>query len=948
MRRKYLFLIGMLILGFILLPKAGNTFAAVSAASSNPSISYSTHVQDIGWQSPVSDGAMSGTEGQAKRLEAIKISVNNAQDLGVQYSTHVQNVGWQAPVSDGAMSGTEGQALRLEAIKIQLTGVQAQNYDIYYRVHAETYGWMNWVKDGDLAGTTGQSKRLEAIEMVIIPKGATPPANTTTSTIEWANPDVSYSTQVQDYGWLSPVSGGQPSGKPSEGKRIEAVQVSLKNAPYTGGISYTTQVQDYGWLNNVSDGTTSGTIGQSKRAEAIQVNLTGEMANHFDIYYRVESQGYGWLDWAKNGESAGTMGLSKQMEAIEIVLVQKGAVAPGATDKPFITKPTVAYSSQIQDIGWQDPVSDGALSGTVGQAKRLEAIKINVQNWPYSGGITYSTNVQDIGWTSNVSDGAVSGTVGQDKRLEAIKINLTGDIANYFDVYYRVQTQSFGWLDWAKNGDPTGTEGMSTRLEGIEIVLVAKGGTAPGSTNKPYITKPSVVYSSQVQNIGWQDPVADGVTSGTVGQALRLEAIKINLQNASYNGGITYSAHVQDYGWMNSVSDGQIAGTVGQGKRMEAININLTGDIANYFDVYYHVQIESYGWLGWAKNGMNAGSTGLGKRIEAIEIKMVPKGQGDPVIQDAAFYQRGPTSYLTTAYNYTLSQALDIQMSKLPQTSLYDKYVREDALTKDANGNWIVNGSSSTLSNVYSGPGTNYSLDGTINGGTSVTILKTITNPGQPTWYQISAWINATRDEVSYYMNPLNFPIGTDGYFQFLNLSQSAGLNASEVNQKILNGKGILQGKASSFIQAGTQYGINEIYLISHALLETGNGTSQLATGVTVSSVNGQPVTPMVVYNMYGVHAFDSCPLQCGSEFAYQQGWTTPEAAIIGGAKYISTNFIAQGQDTLYKMRWNPASPGTHQYATDDRWAINQVSSIKSLYDLLNSYSLVFDQPKYQ
>jgi mannosyl-glycoprotein endo-beta-N-acetylglucosaminidase len=47
-------------------------------------------------------------------------------------------------------------------------------------------------------------------------------------------------------------------------------------------------------------------------------------------------------------------------------------------------------------------------------------------------------------------------------------------------------------------------------------------------------------------------------------------------------------------------------------------------------------------------------------------------------------------------------------------------------------------------------------------------------------------------------------------------------------------------------------------------------------------------------------------------------------------------------------MRWNPASPGTHQYATDIRWAINQVSSIKSLYDLLTNYALVFDEPQYQ
>ena len=43
-------------------------------------------------------------------------------------------------------------------------------------------------------------------------------------------------------------------------------------------------------------------------------------------------------------------------------------------------------------------------------------------------------------------------------------------------------------------------------LEAIEIKLVEKGGAAPGPTNKPFIfTDPSVVYSTHVQDIGWQE-----------------------------------------------------------------------------------------------------------------------------------------------------------------------------------------------------------------------------------------------------------------------------------------------------------------------------------------------------------------------------------------------------------------------------------------------------------
>lgn len=290
-----------------------------------PSLSYSTHVQDIGWQNPVSDGELSGTVGQAKRLESIKISIPNIQDLGVKYSTHVQDYGWLDYVSNGEASGTTGKGKRLEAIKMELTGTEAENYDIYYRVHAQDYGWMNWVKNGELAGTAGESKRLEAIEVMISDKQSAPPS-------------VTYKTHVQNYGWLNAVSDGVLSGTVGKGLRIEALQISLENQPYAGDIIYSTHVENYGWLTNASDGATSGTTGENKRVEAIQINLTLEMAKQYDIYYRVHAQDYGWLGWAKNGEPAGTEGLAKRLEAIQIVLVKKDGKAPGSVEKPFIKK----------------------------------------------------------------------------------------------------------------------------------------------------------------------------------------------------------------------------------------------------------------------------------------------------------------------------------------------------------------------------------------------------------------------------------------------------------------------------------------------------------------------------------------------------------------------------------------------------------------------------------
>ena len=77
-------------------------------------ISYRAHVQDIGWQEYVSDGEMSGTSGQSKRLEAINIRLSSVINGGVSYRTHIQDIGWQEYVSDDEMSGTSGQSKRLD------------------------------------------------------------------------------------------------------------------------------------------------------------------------------------------------------------------------------------------------------------------------------------------------------------------------------------------------------------------------------------------------------------------------------------------------------------------------------------------------------------------------------------------------------------------------------------------------------------------------------------------------------------------------------------------------------------------------------------------------------------------------------------------------------------------------------------------------------------------
>lgn len=451
-----------------------NTINTGFINTSGKYIAYHSHIQGIGWQNSVADGVTSGTSGQSKRIEAVKIKLGDKIASGnVTYRTYVQGYGWLNWVSNGSVSGTNGQSKRVEAIQVKLSGDVANNYDVYYRVYCQSYGWLDWAKNGETAGTMTLSKRVESIEVKLVPKGNEAPGATNKPSII---PGVSYKTHAQTYGWLSTVNDGAVSGTTGQGKRLEAINISLPSNEYSGDIQYRTYMQTYAWQNWVSGGTNSGVTGQSKRMEAIQIKLTGERANQYDVYYRVHAQSYGWLGWAKNGETAGTTGLSRRLEAIQIVLVRKGGNAPGSTANACIDG-NVSYSTHVQTYGWQSAVGNGLTSGTVGLAKRLEAIKINLVNPQFGGSIEYRTHVQTYGWQNWVSNGAISGTSGQSKRLEAIQIRLTGDMANNYDIYYRVQCQTYGWMNWVKNGETAGTSGESKRLEAIQIKIVPKGST---------------------------------------------------------------------------------------------------------------------------------------------------------------------------------------------------------------------------------------------------------------------------------------------------------------------------------------------------------------------------------------------------------------------------------------------------------------------------------------
>lgn len=270
-----------------------------------PSICYTTHIQDIGWQNQVKDGEMAGTEGQAKRLEAIKITLKDLSGVKIKYQTHIQDIGWQDWKYDGTLAGTEGQSKRLEAIRIELE--ESDKYSIMYRVHIQDIGWQDWRYDGEKAGTEGQSKRLEAIQIKIVEK------QTSIS--------VNYSVHVQDIGWQNWKAEEKIAGTEGQSKRLEAIKIELLTNIKNLKLKYRVHIQDIGWQDWKDSEEMAGTEGQSKRLEAIQIKL--ENTQDYSIEYRVHVQDIGWQDWVKDGEISGTEGQSKRLEAIQIRIISK-------------------------------------------------------------------------------------------------------------------------------------------------------------------------------------------------------------------------------------------------------------------------------------------------------------------------------------------------------------------------------------------------------------------------------------------------------------------------------------------------------------------------------------------------------------------------------------------------------------------------------------------------
>ena len=135
------------------------------------------------------------------------------------------------------------------------------------------------------------------------------------------------------------------------------------------------------------------------------------------------------------------------------------------------------YSAHVSNIGWMPEVSDGAVAGTTGRvAAACEALKAEVatrRSTPAASSTAHTCRTSD-GWPGPIRR-TTSARSAAACEMEALEIRLTGDLADHYSIRYSAHVQDIGWQDWVADGQTAGTTGQARRVEAVKIELVPKG-----------------------------------------------------------------------------------------------------------------------------------------------------------------------------------------------------------------------------------------------------------------------------------------------------------------------------------------------------------------------------------------------------------------------------------------------------------------------------------------
>ena len=185
-----------------------------------------------------------------------------------------------------------------------------------------------------------------------------------------------------------------------------------------------------------------------------------------------------------------------------------------------------------------------------------------------------------------------------------------------------------------------------------------------------------------------------------------------------------------------------------------------------------------------------------------------------------------------------------------------------------------------------------------------------------------SYFVAASTKAVRYYMDPRNW-LDETNIFMFEDQSYHSSYQTLALVQKIIQPNTTLYDNADDFVTAGAKYNISPVYLAAKAYSELGTTTYTISgKSITVNGVT------YPAYNVYNIGAADSAAgnaaynglVYAVSGTTYGRPWNTLTKAIVGGAGYISSNFISNNQNSRYLEHFNVMNGlsyvGTHVYMT--------------------------------
>ena len=184
----------------------------------------------------------------------------------------------------------------------------------------------------------------------------------------------------------------------------------------------------------------------------------------------------GFLNGNREKEGGGNRGRRAAAVSAGVLLPDEEVRQTAEVRRPYVEVPEMGalYGIHVQGKGWSNYFADNAY-GMAPAGGYITAIRATLHNQPsgMTGTIEYQVNLSGSGWLDWQADAGEAGSALGVMPLEAVCMRLTGDLAEYYDVFCSV-LQDNAWTDWAKNGEEAGRAGAGLRIDGVRISVARK------------------------------------------------------------------------------------------------------------------------------------------------------------------------------------------------------------------------------------------------------------------------------------------------------------------------------------------------------------------------------------------------------------------------------------------------------------------------------------------